>query len=83
MFSLLGGLGVIAVFIEAFMVNTPTGWGSTMAAILLLSGVQLLILGIAGEYLGRLFLTANRKPQFIVRETLRSEVDAPALVRRA
>jgi undecaprenyl-phosphate 4-deoxy-4-formamido-L-arabinose transferase len=47
-----------------------------MAAVLLLSGVQLLILGIVGEYLGRLFLTANRKPQFIVRDVVRSEPSA-------
>jgi undecaprenyl-phosphate 4-deoxy-4-formamido-L-arabinose transferase len=38
-----------------------------MASVLLLSGVQLLILGIIGEYLGRLFLTTNGKPQFVVR----------------
>jgi undecaprenyl-phosphate 4-deoxy-4-formamido-L-arabinose transferase len=44
-----------------------------MAATLLLSGVQLLILGILGEYMGRLFLTANRKPQAVVREVIRSE----------
>ena len=43
-----------------------------MAATLLLSGVQLLILGFIGEYLGRLYLTANRKPQSVVREVIRS-----------
>jgi undecaprenyl-phosphate 4-deoxy-4-formamido-L-arabinose transferase len=43
-----------------------------MAAVLLLSGVQLLILGIVGEYLGRLYLTANGKPQSIVREVGRN-----------
>jgi hypothetical protein len=43
-----------------------------MAAVLLLSGVQLLILGIVGEYLGRLYLTANRKPQSVIKEVRRS-----------
>jgi undecaprenyl-phosphate 4-deoxy-4-formamido-L-arabinose transferase len=43
-----------------------------MAATLLLSGVQLIMLGLLGEYLGRLFLTANRKPQFIVRDVERN-----------
>ena len=43
-----------------------------MAALLLLSGVQLLILGIVGEYLGRLYLTANGKPQSVIREVRRS-----------
>jgi hypothetical protein len=43
-----------------------------MAALLLLSGVQLLILGIVGEYLGRLYLTANGKPQSIIKEVRRN-----------
>jgi undecaprenyl-phosphate 4-deoxy-4-formamido-L-arabinose transferase len=80
LFSLLGGLVAIAVVIEALFFYTPRGWGSMMAAVLLLSGVQLSILGIAGEYLGRLFLTANRKPQFIVR---RREAAETADTRRA
>ncbi|MGE5201813.1 MAG: glycosyltransferase [Acidobacteriota bacterium] len=72
--SLLGLIGVILVLIEAiFSGGTPAGWASLMAATLLLSGVQLLILGILGEYMGRLFLTANRKPQAVVREVIRSE----------
>jgi undecaprenyl-phosphate 4-deoxy-4-formamido-L-arabinose transferase len=74
--SALGTVGVVLVVIEALFFRTPPGWGSIMAAVLLLSGVQLLILGIVGEYLGRLFLTANRKPQFIVRDVVRSEPSA-------
>ncbi|MGB8843891.1 MAG: glycosyltransferase family 2 protein [Aliidongia sp.] len=72
-FSILGGLVAILVVVEALFFDTPRGWGSVMAAILLLSGVQLSILGIAGEYLGRLFLTANRKPQFVIRERDRAD----------
>ncbi len=44
-----------------------------MAGLLLLSGVQLVILGIVGEYLGRLYLTANRKPQSVIRTVTRSD----------
>lgn len=68
----LGLLGVLAVVIEGLSGETPSGWASLMAASLLLAGVQLIILGLMGEYLGRLYLTINRKPQFIVRETARS-----------
>ncbi|HZS82433.1 MAG TPA: glycosyltransferase family 2 protein [Stellaceae bacterium] len=64
--SLFGALATVFVFIEAMFFATPQGWGSLMAAVLLLSGVQLLILGIVGEYLGRLYLTANHKPQAVV-----------------
>ena len=55
----------------------PAGRRST-AAVLLLSGVQLLILGLIGEYLGRIYLTVNRKPQAVVREIVRSGEPARA-----
>jgi hypothetical protein len=51
--------------------------------VLLLSGVQLLILGIVGEYLGRLYLTANRKPQSIVKTVMRVEPEMTAASRPA
>jgi len=74
--SLIGLIGVVSVVLEALFFEPPQGWASLMAATLLLSGVQLLILGILGEYMGRLFLTANRKPQTVVREVVRSETAA-------
>jgi len=43
-----------------------------MAAVLVVVGVQLVILGIVGEYLGRLYLTANRKPQSVIRTVTRA-----------
>jgi undecaprenyl-phosphate 4-deoxy-4-formamido-L-arabinose transferase len=65
-----GILGFLAVMIEALLKrDLPTGWASLMSALALLAGVQLMILGIMGEYLGRMFLTANRKPQYLVRCT--------------
>ena len=41
-----------------------------MFTLLLFCGVQLLILGIAGEYIGRLYLTTNKRPQFVVRNVV-------------
>jgi undecaprenyl-phosphate 4-deoxy-4-formamido-L-arabinose transferase len=64
----LGTIGAMATIIEALVAhNTPSGWASTMTVILLVSGVQSMILGVLGEYVGRTFLTANGKPQGIVR----------------
>jgi glycosyltransferase involved in cell wall biosynthesis len=48
------------------------GWGSLMAALLLFSGVQLVLLGVIGEYLGRMFITINQRPQAVVREIYRT-----------
>jgi undecaprenyl-phosphate 4-deoxy-4-formamido-L-arabinose transferase len=42
-----------------------------MAALLIFSGTQLVILGLLGEYVGRMFLTVNRRPQSVVREVVR------------
>jgi glycosyltransferase involved in cell wall biosynthesis len=50
----------------------PTfGWGSLMAALLVFSGTQLVLLGLIGEYVGRMFLTVNQRPQAVVREIMR------------
>jgi glycosyltransferase involved in cell wall biosynthesis len=76
--SLLGALGGGAAIIEALFFSPPPGWASVFAAVLLLSGVQLMILGIVGEYLGRLYLTANRKPQSVVKTVVRADPAMPA-----
>jgi len=68
--GLFGLVGAVLVVIEALMGETPSGWASTMTVLLLLSGVQFLILGVLGEYVGRAFLSANGKPQGVVREVI-------------
>ncbi|MEN3370320.1 MAG: hypothetical protein V7609_2463 [Verrucomicrobiota bacterium] len=70
--SALGFLAVIEVVLEHMVRKTPTGWSSLMAAMLLLSGTQLLLLGILGEYVGRIYLGISEKPQSVVRERITS-----------
>lgn len=54
--------------------DLPIGWASVIVTVLVVSGVQLVALGTIGEYLGRLFLSSNGTPQFVVREqTAREE----------
>jgi glycosyltransferase involved in cell wall biosynthesis len=80
----LSGMGALAgamVVAEALTSSPPAGWASLMAAVLLLSGVQLVILGLVGEYLGRLYLTANGKPQSVIREVRRSQITRAAEAR--
>jgi undecaprenyl-phosphate 4-deoxy-4-formamido-L-arabinose transferase len=72
-FSLFGFLLGILAFVEKMLrPDVPIGWASVLVASVLFSGVQLLMLGLIGEYLGRLFLTSNQTPQFVVREVLGS-----------
>jgi glycosyltransferase involved in cell wall biosynthesis len=70
--SALGFLAIIEVVLEHIWFGTPTGWSSLMAAMLLLSGTQLLLLGILGEYVGRIYLGISEKPQSVVRKQVRS-----------
>ena len=46
----------------------PPGWASLIACVTFFAGIQLCVLGMVGEYLGRVFLTQNRTPQYVVRE---------------
>jgi undecaprenyl-phosphate 4-deoxy-4-formamido-L-arabinose transferase len=76
--ALLGAIGAVLTVAEALLTRaTPSGWASTMTVLLLVSGVQSMILGVVGEYVGRTFLSANGKPQGTVRLT-RSNIGASA-----
>ncbi len=66
------GMAVLGTIGALFGSGTPSGWASTMTVVLLVSGVQSMILGVMGEYIGRTFLSANGKPQGTVRLIARS-----------
>jgi undecaprenyl-phosphate 4-deoxy-4-formamido-L-arabinose transferase len=69
----IGFLGIVSVMIEYFVSGVViAGWASLMLVVLLFSGVQLIILGLLGEYLGRVYLTVNEQPQSIIRDVIRS-----------
>lgn len=69
--AVTGLLAALVVIAEAALTQTPSGWGSLMASVLVFAGIQLIMLGLMGEYLGRIYLTLNQKPQFIVRTVVR------------
>lgn len=66
----LGGLGVVAYW-RLTGQGPDFGWGLLMAALLIFSGAQLVMLGLIGEYIGRMFLTVNGRPQSVVRKVER------------
>ena len=76
--SLLGivvsGLGFLFAFLLILQKLTidvmPAGWASLIVAVLVIGGVQLLALGVLGEYLGRVLLTINSRPQYVIGETI-------------
>lgn len=75
------GLGVSAVslvmilwsVIRFFLGKTVTGWSSIMCVILFLGGVQLLCVGVLGEYIGKIYAEVKHRPRYIVSETTRSD----------
>ena len=68
-FSLLGIiLAVLAIVRKIIRPVTAIGWPSMMAAICFFAGVNLLFMGLIGEYIGRIFLGISNNPQYVVRQ---------------
>ena len=76
----LAGFATAIVGLIAFLVvlwlwsvgrGPQYGFGWLMSALLIFSGLQLVMLGLIGEYLGRMFLTVNQRPQSVIREVIR------------
>ncbi len=69
--ALLGFLYSLIIVIRYFTVHlAPMGWTTTAALILIIGGLNLLLLGLVGEYVGRVFLCINATPQYVEREYL-------------
>lgn len=77
-FATLAGVGVsglaflyalYALFILIFTDDAVPGWASVLISVLFIGGIQLLVLGIMGEYLGKLFIQAKQRPPYLVSET--------------
>lgn len=64
-------LGVVVVLEKWLHPTIAIGWPSLVVIVVTFGGVQLVMLGLAGEYLGHLFLLANQTPQFVVHEAHR------------
>jgi dolichol-phosphate mannosyltransferase len=62
---------VVIIILKILDVNVP-GYTSTMATILLLGGVQLMVLGVLGEYVGRIFEQGQQRPLYLI-DAIRGE----------
>ena len=70
-FAFLGFLyGIYVIFSKLLHPNIPMGWSSTMAVLLFSSGIIMCLLGIIGEYVGRIFICINAAPQYVIRNTI-------------
>jgi glycosyltransferase involved in cell wall biosynthesis len=64
------GLGIWALFVKLFGTSALPGWTSTVVPLYFLGGVQLLSLGIIGEYLAKTYMETKRRPRFIIEKTV-------------
>lgn len=73
--SAIAGFGYgIATIIRKFMnVNTVLGFSSLMSVILFIGGMVMIMLGLIGEYIGRIYISINNSPQYLVKEVISSE----------
>jgi undecaprenyl-phosphate 4-deoxy-4-formamido-L-arabinose transferase len=68
----IAGFGLVmavwSLLEKLFGVDLPTGWTTLYISIIIFSGIQLVMLGLVGEYIGRTLLECNCAPQYVVRE---------------
>ena len=69
--ALLGVAMAVYVIVSLARGNTVAGWASTMMSIWLLGGLQLMALGMIGEYVGKIYMETKRRPKFILEEHLK------------
>jgi polyisoprenyl-phosphate glycosyltransferase len=68
--STLAFIYLASVFVQKALGHTVQGWATIMVAVLFLGGIQLIGLGIMGEYVGRIFNEVKERPLYIVAESL-------------
>ena len=78
-FALVGFCSIIYIFLGRLVFHTiyVLGYASLMAMMLFSSGLMMLMLGMLGEYIGRMYISLNAPPQYTVKETTNLETDLP------
>ena len=70
--AFLGVVFIIVTVIRRLIdQNIPIGWSFTISVILLMGGMILFVLGIIGEYIGRIYICINHSPQYVIREKIK------------
>ncbi len=76
-------LGIVySIFIRLFTHSWVRGWAMSFIGMLFMSGVQLLCLGILGEYIGRIYTESKQRPLFLVRDVWQSHAEHNELHQR-
>ena len=77
-FSVVGFLfGLWTIIRKIFNPDIMAGYSSLMAVVLFVSGILMMMLGLIGEYIGRIYISINNSPQYVIREAINVNNELP------
>ena len=62
-------LGVAGIFMKLLDPSVPMGYASLFVTVTIFAGIQLIAIGMVGEYIGRIFISMNKKPQYSIKKS--------------
>ena len=74
--SCVSFLLIVYTLVSYFTGNTVPGWSSSLIATCLLGGIQLISLGVIGEYVGKIYMETKQRPRFIISERTEAETES-------
>lgn len=74
--SILSFIGIVWSVVTSFLGNTVAGWASSVCIQCFMGGIQLLCLGVIGEYVGKIYLETKARPRYIISERTQSDTEA-------
>lgn len=74
--SILSFIGIVWSVVTSFLGNTVAGWASSVCIQCFMGGIQLLCLGVIGEYVGKIYLETKARPRYIISDRTQSDTEA-------
>ena len=74
-FAAIGFISALIIIIQKLkQPSLQAGWASTIAVLMIIGGVIMLMLGLIGEYIGRIYICLNNSPQYVIKETIKPDM---------
>ena len=73
--SILSLIGVVWAVVVSLLGKSVAGWASMVSLVCLMGGIQMLSLGVIGEYIGKIYMESKHRPRYIIASTTMSEID--------
>jgi len=71
--SFIGFIATVIIVIRSLLYGDVPGWTSLMSVLLLMTGIQMIMLGLLGEYIGRIYIHNNKAPTFVIHDVYHGE----------